>query len=127
MKAKFLIFALPIAATLAFTNIQPTAQNPQAVDNTAKSKKEEGAVISFSEMQYTDSQGSRHSIPARLLAEVRLLQDRDQGLTFELIYDNGDYSLLRAQSTHLIRVGPSRRDVRIVRSQESEMRFPRLP
>ena len=45
----------------------------------------------------------------------------------ELLYENGDYSLIDAQAMHILRKSGSTRDVRLVRTQRSVMRFPRLP
>ena len=44
-----------------------------------------------------------------------------------MLYENGDYSLIDAQSMHILRKSGSTRDVRLVRTQRTMMRFPRLP
>jgi hypothetical protein len=48
-------------------------------------------------------------------------------LRLELLYENGDYSLIQAQGFHLLRNGGSSREVRLVRGKSTRMRFPRLP
>jgi len=83
-------------------------------------------VMQMSELHYVDLQGNKSVVPSRNVFEVRLLEDTERGMRFELIYDNGDYSLIDAQAIHILRAGKDPMDVRFVRSSRSRMRFPKL-
>jgi hypothetical protein len=122
VKAKLLFLSLPIAAALAFAPRQPAvAQDPQ--DPTA----EKIAVMPISELQYVDQQGNKNVVPATNVVEIRVFDDQAESVRLELLYENGDYSLIDAQAMHILRKSGSTRDVRLVRTQRSTMRFPRLP
>ena len=56
-----------------------------------------------------------------------MFDDQSVHVRLELLYDNGDYSMIDAQALHLLRNGASTREVRLVRSRQDNMRFPRLP
>ena len=117
------MLSLPIAAALAFA---PAQQDP------AKAKQElepaeVAKVLSISEMQYVNLQGKTVTVPARNVVEIRVLQAGAEGVQLELLYDNGDYSLIHAQAMHVLRNLGATREVRLVRSGETSMRFPNLP
>lgn len=120
MKAWKTLFVVPAVAALAMVPQDPqNTNNPETAD--------QSAVLSISEMQYTTSQGGTVSVSARNVVEIRLLDDHERSIRLELLYDNGDYSLIDAQTFHLLRNGPSTREVRLVRGKSSRMRFPKLP
>lgn len=95
-------------------------QDPQAGDADV------AVNASISELQYVTLQGTMASVPARNVVEIRLLDDARDHLRLELQYDNGDYSLIEAQTFHVLRGGPGAREVRLVRGKQARMRFPRL-
>lgn len=122
MKAKLVFLSLPIAAALAFSPFQPaSAQDPQDPDA------EKVAVLPISELQYVDRQGNKNVVPATNVVEIRVFDDQAESVRLELLYENGDYSLIDAQAMHILRKSGSTRDVRMVRTQRAMMRFPRLP
>ncbi|MCK5942411.1 MAG: hypothetical protein KAI24_10610 [Planctomycetes bacterium] len=121
MKASLLFLSLPIAAALAFAPSQSGSQDPQ------DPKPENIVVLPISEVQYVDLQGTLKVVPARNVVEVRVFDDQPHSVRLELLYENGDYSLIDAQAMHILRKNGASRDVRLVRTQRSTMRFPRLP
>ena len=103
-------------------------QDPQPAAPQNPGPPEPTTVVTISELQYMNQQGAPVSVPARNVVEIRLLEEFEQHIRIELIYDNGDYSLLDTQGFHLLRNnGGSTREVRLVRGKKSNMRFPRLP
>lgn len=120
MKASLLLLSLPIAAALAFTPAR-TVQDPQPKPDG------ESNVLSITELQYVTLQGKTMNVPARNVVEIRMFDGQNQHIRLELLYDNGDYSLIDAQAMHLLRNGGGSRDVRLVRTDGKSMRFPRLP
>lgn len=84
------------------------------------------AIVRMSELQYVDSTGKAYAVPSRNVIEVRLLDDRPQGIRLEILYENGDYSLIDAQAVHVLRGGRDVMDVRLVRSKQARIRFPKL-
>ena len=122
VKASLLCLSLPIAAALAFAPAPPrSAQDPQ------EPAPENIKVVSISELQYVDQQGKKASVSATNVVEIRVFDDHADSVRLELLYDNGDYSLIDAQAMHILRKSGSTRDVRLVRTQRATMRFPRLP
>lgn len=120
MKAWKSLFIVPAVAALAMVPQDPqNANNPDTTDSSA--------VILMSELQYSTPQGNTVAVSARSVAEIRFIEDHEQSIRLELIYDNGDYSLIDAQSFHLLRSGQSTREVRIIRGKGARMRYPRLP
>lgn len=117
MKTSSFLLAVPVFAALAMVPQGPTGPAPD--DATT--------VISLSEMQYTTLQGTTNAVSARNVVEIRLLEDYAHGIRLELVYENGDYSLIDAQSFHLLRNNGGAREVKLVRSKVARMRFPRLP
>lgn len=123
MKAPLLFLSIPIAAALAFAPYQN--QDPQ--DPKAQDVAEVVTIMPISEMQYIDLQGKTVVVSARNVVEIRLFDDQKQHVRLEMLYENGDYSMIDAQAMHLLRNGPSKRDVKLVRTQLVGMRFPSLP
>ena len=126
MKASLLFLSLPIAAALAFSPMQAAPQDPQKPTDPNKPA-ELTTVISLTELQYIDLQGKTTSVSARSVVEIRMFDGMNDHIRLELLYDNGDYSLIDAQAMHLLRQGGTTRDVRLVRGAATAMRFPRLP
>jgi hypothetical protein len=120
VKAKLLLLSLPLAAALAMVTQDPAEPKGQEPEEPA-------AIMSMSEMQYTDLQGKTTVVAARNVVEIRLLADVLDHVRLELLYENGDYSMIDAQALHLLRNGTPTREVRIVRARGSNTRFPRLP
>ncbi|MEC7724491.1 MAG: hypothetical protein VYD05_03175, partial [Planctomycetota bacterium] len=122
VKAALLCLSLPIAAALAFAPAPARpGQDPQ--DPAPENIK----ILSISDLQYVDQQGNKKTVPAANVVEIRLFDDHADSVRLELLYDNGDYSLIDAQAMHILRKNGSTRDVRLVRTQRATMRFPRLP
>ncbi len=115
VKAWHLALPLPVVAALAMV---PQGQGPLPDDPVA--------IVSMSELQYVNMQGATVSVSARNVVEIRLLEECLDSIRLELLYDNGDYSLLTAQGMHILRSGGSR-EVKLVRGKSARMRFPRLP
>lgn len=118
MKTWKLLLPIPFVAALVAMMPQGPEDNPAA---------EVSTILHISEMQYVDALGKTTVVAARNLAELRLLEDSHESLRIELLYDNGDYSLVNAQSLHVLRSGHNATDVRFVRSGRARMRFPKLP
>jgi len=116
-----MLLSLPIAAALAFAPSHSAPQNPQ------DPKAENISVIPISTLQYVDRQGNQTNVPATNVVEIRIFDDHAESVRLELLYENGDYSLIDAQAMHILRKNGATRDVRLVRTQRSMMRFPRLP
>ena len=116
MKAWKLLLPVPVLAALAMV---PQGQAPAPADPTA--------IVPLSELQYVNLQGNLTSVSGRSVVEIRLIEDCADHIRIELIYENGDYSLIAAQSFHLLRNVGGTREVKIVRSKTPQMRFPRLP
>ena len=123
MKNWKLLFTLPLVAGLAFVPQDPEPQAPPppppAVDPSS--------IVRASEIQYVDHQGQMHSVSSRTAVEVRLLDGGGPGIRIEILYENGDYSMIDAQAIHVIRSGRDLMDVRLVRAPLERMRFPKLP
>lgn len=117
MKASKLLLSVPFVAALAMV--------PQGQDRAANA--DNAMIVGLSELQYTVSGGESRSIASRDLVEIRVLTDLTPGIRLELVYDNGDYSMIDAQQFHLLRGKGNTREVKIVRSRADEMRYPRLP
>jgi hypothetical protein len=114
-----LLVPVPLVAALAMV---PQDPQPVAADATA----EVSTTAPITELQYVNLQGTTQVVTARQVVEIRLVEDHTQHIRLELIYENGDYSLIHAQAFHLLRNGTSSREVRLVRSKQSKMRFPKL-
>ncbi len=114
---------LPIPCVVALVAMMP--QVPQGTEDPAVT--DISTILRVSEMQYVDLQGKTSVIPSRNVFEVRMLEDTQQGIRLEILYDNGDYSMVDAQALHVLRSGRDPMDVRFVRSRRSRLRFPKLP
>ena len=123
MKAWKMLLLVPVVAALAMV-----PQDPPTAPATAATadQTEPSAVASISELQYVSLQGTLQTVSARAVVEIRLIEDDARHVRLELLYENGDYSLVDAQAFHLLRNGPSAREVRLVRSKHARMRFPKL-
>jgi len=116
MKAWKLLLPVPFVAALSMV--------PQGQDKTAD---EITAVVQMSELRYTTPDGASQAVSARNVVEIRVLTDQAPGIRLELLYENGDYSMVDAQAFHLLRNAGSTREVKLVRGKVAQMRFPRLP
>jgi hypothetical protein len=85
------------------------------------------AIVPISELQYVNLQGTLATVSGRSVVEIRVIEDSTDNIRVELIYENGDYSLIVAQSIHLLRNAGGTREVKLVRTKTPRMRFPRLP
>lgn len=122
MKATLLYLSIPVAAALAFSPAPSLqSQDPQ------KSAEENIKVMPISALQYVTASGERQTVRAENIVEIRVFEDHSDSVRIELLYENGDYSLIDAQSMHIMRRTGAPRDVRLVRTQRSKMRFPWLP
>lgn len=112
---------LPAAAIAALTMLPqgPTTSDPTLTDQVA--------IVPISELQYVSQQGSSIVVSGRNIVEIRLIEDHQQAIRLELLYENGDFGLVDAQSFHLLRNQGSTREVRLVRGSKARMRFPKLP
>jgi hypothetical protein len=124
VKASLLFLSLPIAAALAFAPNQ-SIQDPKPVD--PNKPNETTSIISLSELQIKDRQGVMSVISARTVVEIRMFDGMNDHIRLELLYENGDYSLFDAQAIHILRNGDASRDVKLIRTEPTRMRFPRLP
>jgi hypothetical protein len=105
---------VPLLASFTFQD-QTKLQDPFA----------KSAKVSFSQLIYTDSSGQQQTILAKNMTSVRLLQVPDDGMRLEILYQNGDYSLIRPQSFHFInRSDASAVEVFVYRSSVNSMAFP---
>lgn len=117
MNAWKLLLPLPLVAALAMV-----PQDPQV-----SADADATTVVSISDLQYVSLQGTMTTVSARSVVEIRFLEDHKEHIRLELLYENGDYSLVDAQAFHLLRSGGSSREVRLVRGKQARMRFPKLP
>lgn len=122
MKATLLYLSIPLAAALALSPAPSRpSQDPQNPDA------ENIKVMPISALSYMTANGERQIIRAEKIVEIRLFDDHSHSVRIELLYENGDYSLIDAQQFNIMRRTGSPRDVRLVRTQRSKMRFPWLP
>src|SRR5262245_38186858 len=114
---------LPVPCVAALVAMMPQrAQGPEDPAVTDVS-----TILRVSELQYVDLQGKTSVIPSRNVFEVRMLEDMPQGIRLEILYDNGDYSLVDAQALHVLRSGHEPMDIRFVKSSRARSRYPKLP
>lgn len=117
-----LLLLVPVAlTTLAMVPSQPQRPTEPAQD-------EQVSMVRFSNLAYENLQGTERNVMATLIKELRLLETEASSgnLRLEILYENGDYSLLEVQGFHLLREGGNTHDVRLVRSPAKAMRLPRL-
>lgn len=119
MKAWKLVLPIPVVAAMAMMPQGQQPGDPALADQTT--------VITMTELQYVTQQGNTQAISARNVVEIRMLEDHEHSIRLELVYDNGDYSLIDAQAFHILRNSGTSREVRLVRGKQTRMRFPRLP
>lgn len=117
MKAWKLLLLLPLLAALSMV---PQGGATPPADETA-------TVVQLSELRYTTPDGATQAVSGRSVVEIRVLTDHAPGIRLELLYDDGNYSMIDAQAFHLLRNGGGTREVRLVRGKLENMRFPRLP
>jgi hypothetical protein len=110
---------LPVPFVVALSMV-PQGQDKPVPDEVT-------AVVQLSELRYTTPDGNTQAISSRSVVEIRVLTDVPTGIRLELVYDNGDYSMIDAQAFHLLRNAGSTREVKLVRTKSAQMRFPRLP
>lgn len=120
MKTWKLLLPIPFVAML----LAMMPQGPQGSEDPAVT--DIVTVTRMSELQYVDGTGKVSVVPSRNVVEVRLIDDRQNAIRLEIVYDNGDYSLIDAQAVHILRSGRELMDVRLVRSRQARMRFPKL-
>lgn len=116
---KYLIPLPCLAGLIAMVPQAPQDREDPAVSDVA-------VVTRMSELQYVDVHGKTQVVPARNVLEIRLLEDHPNAIRLELVYENGDYSLVDASAFHILRVGREEQDVRLVRSRIVRSKFPRL-
>lgn len=115
---------LPVSLAAVFV---AAPQDPVAAPARPTASGDTAAVVSLSELRYTTPQGTAQTISSRTVVEIRLLEDHPNSIRLELLFENGDYSMIDAQAFELLRNGGNTREVRLVRSKVAGMRFPRLP
>ncbi|MCA8973819.1 MAG: hypothetical protein KDC98_03820 [Planctomycetes bacterium] len=115
---KFLL-AIPVVTALAMV-----PQAPQGQGSGDPALADLSQILVISELQYTTAHGKTAAVSAQSVVEIRLLEDVTEGIRLELYYDNGDYSMVNAEAFHLLRTGPSTREVKLVRTKQARMRFP---
>ena len=113
---------LPVPALAVLLAMMP--QDPAAKANPVT--EDVSQIVRMSELQYVDNNGKTNVIPSRNVIEIRLLNDSNEGIQLEIIYENGDYSLINAQAMHILVGGRDLMDVRLVRSKTARLRFPKL-
>jgi hypothetical protein len=123
--SQYLKYLLPVSVLAAIAMVPQDPQPLQA--QTPPPPTEQVNIVTMSDLQYVNLQGVSTTVAARTVVEIRLLEECTQHIRLELIYDNGDFSLLDVQAFHLLRNGSAAREVRLVRSKTDRMRFPRLP
>lgn len=115
-----LLLAALVGATLPLLASFTTQDPNKLVDPFAKSAK-----VTFSQLVYTDASGASQTIPAKTMTLIRLLQVPDDGLRLEILYENGDYSLIRPQTFHfLTRSDSTSASILVHRSSVASMSFP---
>jgi hypothetical protein len=119
VKAWKYLLPVPIVAALAMVPQDPPAADANQPDLTH--------IVTMSDLHYVNLSGTATTLSARNVVEVRFLENQGPHIRLELLYENGDYSLLDVQAFHVLRNGSPSRDVRLVRGQPSRMRFPKLP
>ncbi len=115
MKAWKLLLPVPLVFALAMVPQDPAGDAEVA------------AIMSISDFQYVTLQGTVTTVPSKNVVEIRYFEDFNEHIRLELLYDNGDYSMIDAQAFHVLRSGNSIREVKVIRGKRSRMRFPKLP
>lgn len=115
MKAWKLLLPVPLVFALAMVPQDPAGDAELA------------AILSISDFQYVTLQGNVTTVPSKNVVEIRYLEDHNEHIRLELLYDNGDYSMIDAQAFHVLRSGNTMREVKLIRGKRSRLRFPKLP
>ena len=123
MKAWQFLVPVSLAAALAMVPQDPAPQSPANPD---AARADQTAIVPMSELKYMTPQGQPATLSARNVVEIRLFEDHPHNIRLELIYENGDYSMIDATEFHLLRSSGTTREVKLVRSKLGHMRFPRL-
>lgn len=118
-------FAVAVPVLLAMVPHDQGTQDPAAPAAAAAAPADVSAIVRMSELQYMNTQGTMITVPSRNVLEIRLLED-SPGIRLELTYENGDYSLIDAQSFHILRQGVNVQEVRLTRSGAGRMLFPKV-
>ena len=114
---------IPVPFLVALLAMVPQDPKGAAKDGALTQSK----ITRISAVQYVDSAGKTQQISSRNVVEVRMLDGFPQSIRFEVLYENGDYSMIDAQALHILRSGNDKMNVRLARSPNSEQRFPILP
>ncbi|MEC7584553.1 MAG: hypothetical protein VYE77_09555 [Planctomycetota bacterium] len=121
MKSWKLLIPVPfVVLLLAMVPQDPAAAAKQSPQTKSK-------IMRVSAVQYVDTAGKQHQISSRNVVEVRMLEGFPNGIRFEVLYENGDYSMIDAQALHILRSGNDKMNVRLVSCPSSDQRFPMLP
>jgi len=110
-----LLIAVPVLAAIAMV--------PQG-ESVATPPTEISHVVSISELQYRTPDGKTTTVSAKNVVEIRLIDDITDNIRLELYYENRDYSLVEVVGFDLLRSGGVTREIRLVRGQQTSMRFP---
>jgi hypothetical protein len=116
-------FLVPVSLAAALAVPQDPA--PQRPADTDAARTDPAAIVPMSELRYTTPHGADRVVTARTVVEIRVFEDSPHDIRLELIYENGDYSMIDATEFHVVRSGTTR-EVRLVRGKLAHMRFPRL-
>src|SRR5262245_39262999 len=101
----------------------PQDPAPQSPANTDAARNDPSAIVAMSELKYTTPQGQNATLSARNVVEIRLFEDHPTNIRLELIYENGDYSMIDATEFHVLRSSGTTREVKLVRGKLARMRF----
>ncbi|GAB4135933.1 MAG: hypothetical protein Fur0037_00020 [Planctomycetota bacterium] len=114
---KTVLKLLPVPLLFALFAMVPQAPgSAEAKDVTA--------VLAVSQVQYVDMAGNTVSLAARGVLEMRVLEDAGEHIRLEILYQNGDYSLVETQGLHVLRSGQDMQDVRFTRTKRDRILFP---
>lgn len=117
---------VPVTMFGVFAAMAPRGIAPPQ-DPAGQPKEEVTVAARVAEVQYVDRSGQSHTIPGRNVLALRLIDDPAEGMRMEILYENGDYSLVDLQALHLLRQGADVQEVRLVRTTRERLLFPRLP
>lgn len=121
MKSWKVLIPVPFVALL----LAMVPQDPQGA--TKANPLLQSKITRISAVQYVDSAGETQQISSRNVVEVRVLDGSHPNIRFEVLYENGDYSMIDAQALHILRSGNDKMNVRLARCPDSLQRFPILP
>ncbi len=103
-------------------------QGPTGV-NQAQDPAYRTAVINFSVLSYANPKGEMVKVMASTITKLWLLTSPRGEMRLEILYENGDYSMIQVTNMDFIRrmPGATAVNVPIVRSGMEGMAFPELP